>query len=139
MALPVNLLIAAGRSDGVRDGAGEGCWGRRGSLFKGTISTFGAARGKLSERQNAKQVQLTYLHKDDSPVRLPAADDPLAAGLAAADDVVIQALVRRAEQVEMQPSFRAGGGLCAELHCGRRSLQPAGDGADGGGIGAAGI
>ena len=40
---------------------------------------------------------------------LPKADDPLAAGIATADQLVIQALIRRAEQVDLTPTENSYG------------------------------
>ena len=78
--------------------------GSKGHLFKGTLDTMARASNKLDERRSAKQVQLTYLRGNDEQVPLPQKDDPLAAGLATADEILIQALVRRAEQIELVPT-----------------------------------
>jgi type II secretory ATPase GspE/PulE/Tfp pilus assembly ATPase PilB-like protein len=106
IALPVNLLIAGGFIF-YYNMARVKALGESASLFTNISGLMGKAGEERARRRNAKQVQLTYLRKDDSPVELPAADDPLAAGLAAADEVVIQALVRRAEQVELVPGNNA--------------------------------
>ncbi|MCL2648351.1 MAG: Flp pilus assembly complex ATPase component TadA [Phycisphaerales bacterium] len=107
VALPVNVVIA-----GVVLGT---YWflrvktlGPSGHLFRGALDTFTRATGTLENRRNANQVQLVYLRGDDQPLPLPHRDDPLAAGLATADEILIQALVRRAEQIEMIPG--GGGG-----------------------------
>jgi general secretion pathway protein E len=106
VALPVNAIIAGGaiffyNTQRVK------AMGPAGNLFQNISGVMGKAGEEHKKRRNAKQVSLTYLRKDDSPVELPSADDPLAAGLAAADEVVIQALVRRAEQVELMPGNQA--------------------------------
>src|ERR1700744_5528516 len=58
----------------------------------------------MEERKNARQVQLSYVRHDNKPLALPRADDPLASGLGVADQIVIQALMRRAEMVELSPT-----------------------------------
>jgi general secretion pathway protein E len=57
----------------------------------------------MEERKNARQVQLSYLRHDNTPMPLPRADDPLATGLGTADQIVISALVRRSEIVDLSP------------------------------------
>jgi type II secretory ATPase GspE/PulE/Tfp pilus assembly ATPase PilB-like protein len=102
-ALPVNLVLAA---------AAIGAYwmirvktlGSKGHLFSGTLQTMAGVSNKMDERRSAKQVQLTYLRGNDEHVPLPQKDDPLAAGLATADEILIQALVRRADMVELAPT-----------------------------------
>src|ERR1035437_2614866 len=106
LAMPVNLVIAGG--------AIAAYWmvrvkvmGPAGHLFRGALGPMSRASSKLEERRSAKQVQLNYLRGNDEQMALPHGDDPLAAGLATADEILIQALVRRAEQVELVPGQRA--------------------------------
>lgn len=78
--------------------------GHKGHLFIGAIDAAGSVSTKMEERKNARQVQLTYLRHDNTPMPLPGSHDPLAAGLGTADAIVIQALMRRAETVDLSPS-----------------------------------
>ena len=103
VALPLNLLIAAGGTAAfwrirVRE------LGEKGHLFRNFIqSAKGASRAMESRRVN-RQVQLSYMYNDDTPIPLPTPESPVAAGLSSADQMIIQALLRRASQVELSPS-----------------------------------
>jgi len=102
ISVPVNFVIAGG--------AVAGFWtlrvkilGRSGHLFSKTIQVAGDISRGMEEKRNARQVQLTYLRHDNTPMPLPGPQDPLAVGLGTADAIVIQALMRRAEIVELVP------------------------------------
>jgi type II secretory ATPase GspE/PulE/Tfp pilus assembly ATPase PilB-like protein len=103
IALPVNALFAGG--------AIAGFWyirvktlGPKGHLLGGVIEAAGQVSKGIEERRNARQVQLTYLRHDNTPMTLPGHQDPLAVGLGTADAIVIQALMRRAEIVDLAPA-----------------------------------
>jgi type II secretory ATPase GspE/PulE/Tfp pilus assembly ATPase PilB-like protein len=81
--------------------------GPSGHLFRKAIQAAGNVSRGMEERKNARQVQLTYLRHDNTPMPLPGPQDPLAVGLGAADGIVIQALMRRAEIVDLAPSQEA--------------------------------
>jgi general secretion pathway protein E len=103
IALAVNFLFAGG-------GVALFWWkrvqlmGAEGHLFSSVLNAVSGASKKAEQKKNARQVQLHYLLKNGSPMTLPAADDPLAAGLATADQLIIQALVRRAEGIDLVPT-----------------------------------
>ena len=78
--------------------------GPSGHLFSKAIQAAGNVSRGMEERKNARQVQLTYLRHDNTPMPLPGPQDPLAVGLGTADAIVIQALMRRAEIVDLAPS-----------------------------------
>jgi general secretion pathway protein E len=103
IALPVNAVIA-GTAVGVFWWKRVQVLGPAGHLFSGAIASVASASTRREERRSARQVQLTYLRHNDSPMILPKPDDPLAAGIATADQLVIQALIRRAEQVDLTPT-----------------------------------
>ncbi len=103
IALPVNAVIA-GAAIAVFWWKRVQVLGPAGHLFAGTIASVSRASGRMEERKNARQVQLTYLLHNGSPMTLPAADDPLAAGLAMADQLIIQGMLRRAEGIDLLPS-----------------------------------
>lgn len=103
LALVANLLIVAGVVGGY--------WyvrvkelGPRGHLFRGAIQGVESARRGAQDRRAARQVVLQYLRKDDTPMPLPRPDDPSAAGLADADAILLEALKRHAEGIELSPS-----------------------------------
>ncbi|HEY4329584.1 MAG TPA: ATPase, T2SS/T4P/T4SS family [Phycisphaerae bacterium] len=103
IAFIVNFVIVGG--------AVGGYWalrvktlGSAGHFFRGTIEAADSMSKNRQERRNARQVQLTYLRHDNSAMPLPSANDPLAAGLGTADAIVIQALMRRAETVDLAPA-----------------------------------
>lgn len=103
IALPVNVAIAGGII--------AAFWvirvkvlGASGHLFKGALSTAVSVTRGMEERKNARQVHLTYLRHDNSPMPLPRPQDPLAAGLGTADSLMIQAISRRAEMVDLAPA-----------------------------------
>jgi general secretion pathway protein E len=99
----VNVLIAGGMI-GAFWAVRVKTMGSKGHLFSGAIqSAVNVSRG-MEERKNARQVQLTYLRHDNTPMPLPGPQDPLAAGLGTADSIVIQALMRRAEIVDLIPT-----------------------------------
>jgi type II secretory ATPase GspE/PulE/Tfp pilus assembly ATPase PilB-like protein len=103
IALPFNVLIAGGMIGAfwyVRVKA----LGPAGHLFKGALQAAEKASSRIEERKNARQVQLSYLRHDNSPMPLPRPGDPLATGLGTADQIVIQALMRRAENVDLSPA-----------------------------------
>ena len=77
--------------------------GPSGHLFKGAIRSATGMSHRFEERKNARQVQLTYLKHDNTPMLLPPPQDPLAAGLGTADSMMIQAIERRAEVVDLSP------------------------------------
>jgi type II secretory ATPase GspE/PulE/Tfp pilus assembly ATPase PilB-like protein len=106
VALPINLVIAGGTVGGF--------WyirvktlGPKGHLFRKAIEAAGQVSKGMEERKNARQVQLTYLRHDNTPMTLPGAQDPLAVGLGTADAIVIQALMRRAEIADLSPAPNA--------------------------------
>ncbi len=131
LSFPLNILIAGGGVAGywvVRVGE----LGKRGHLFKKAIDTASKASKKVEDRRIARQVMLTYLRHDDSPMPLPRPEDPVAAGLATADQIVIQALTRRAEQVDLAPSahgyelkFSIDGVPSPQPQMGRTAAEPA--------------
>jgi general secretion pathway protein E len=122
IALPINFVIAGGVIGGfwaVRVKA----LGPSGHLFSKAIQAAGNVSKGMEERKNARQVQLTYLRHDNTPMHLPGPQDPLAAGLGTADSIVIQALMRRAEVVDLAP---VGEGYSLNMVTdGVASLQPA--------------
>ncbi len=77
--------------------------GPAGHLFKGALRSAAGMSHRFEERKNARQVQLTYLKHDNSPMLLPPPQDPLSAGLGTADSLMIQALERRAEVIDLAP------------------------------------
>lgn len=99
--------------------------GPAGHLFRGAISAAGNISSQREAKKNARQVQLTYLRHDGSAMPLPRPGEPLAAGLGTADQIVIQALMRRAEMVDLAPG-PAGYGLSLVTD-GMPSVQPAVD------------
>ena len=103
IALPVNLVIA-GAMIGIFWAIRVKTLGPAGHLFKGAIQAAGSMSNRMEERKNARQVQLTYLRHDNTLMPLPKPQDPLAAGLGTADSFVIQALMRRAEMVDLSPA-----------------------------------
>lgn len=121
IALPLNFLMAGG-------GVGYYWYirvkelGAKGHLFRRTIETARGASRRVEEHRVAKQVMLSYLKHDDSPMPLPRPEDPVAAGLATADQMVIQALLRRAEQVDLSPV--AGGYIVKYIIDGLGFPQP---------------
>jgi type II secretory ATPase GspE/PulE/Tfp pilus assembly ATPase PilB-like protein len=78
--------------------------GPSGHLFSKTLGSLSRASGRMEERKNARQVTLQYSFANGSAMTLPAADNPLAAGLATADQLIIQGLVRRAEGIDLIPT-----------------------------------
>jgi type II secretory ATPase GspE/PulE/Tfp pilus assembly ATPase PilB-like protein len=103
IALPINLVIAGGMI-GAFWAIRVKALGPAGHLFKGAIQAAGNVSRGMEERKNARQVQLTYLRSDGSAIPLPSPTDPLAAGLGVADSLIIQALMRRAEIVDLAPA-----------------------------------
>ncbi len=135
LALPINVVIAGGMIGAF--------WfirvktlGAGGHLFRGAIEAAGKASNRMEERKNARQVQLSYVRHDNKPLPLPKADDPLATGLGIADQIVIQALMRRAEMVELVP---AQNGYSLALITDGVGGSAATPGSHGGGIGHPGI
>jgi len=124
VAMPVNLVIAGGVV-AVYWVLRVKALGSRGHLFQGALNTMASATGTMQAKKNAKQVQLAYLRSDDQPLPLPKRDDPLAVGLATADDILIQALVKRADQIEMVPGQGGGGYALGLLVDGVMYNQPA--------------
>ena len=108
IALAANFVVVA-------SGVGVFWWkrvqllGPSGHLFSKTLSSISRASGRMEERKNARQVQLHYQFSNGSAMTLPAADDPLAAGLATADQLIIQGLVRRAEGIDHRTSVKPRG------------------------------
>ncbi len=124
VALPINLVIAGGMI--------AAFWvirvktlGPSGHLFKGAIQAAGSMSTRMEERKNARQVQLTYLRHDNTLMPLPSPQDPLAAGLGTADAIVIQALMRRAEIVDLSPA--KDGYSLSLITDGMPAMQPAVD------------
>ncbi len=103
IALPVNIVIAGGMI-GAFWALRVKALGPAGHLFSGAIQAAGNVSRGMEERKNARQVQLTYLRHDGSAMPLPASNDPLAAGLGVADSLIIQALMRRAETIDLGPA-----------------------------------
>jgi type II secretory ATPase GspE/PulE/Tfp pilus assembly ATPase PilB-like protein len=103
IALPLNLLIA-GSAVGYFWRIRVKTLGPSGHLFSKAVQAVGTVSQGIEERRNARQVQLTYLRHDNTPMPLPAPHDPLAVGLGTADGIVIQALMRRAEIIDLAPS-----------------------------------
>ncbi len=104
IALPVNAVIAGGMIAAfwvIRESKRH--WARRGICFAVRSRRQGRPSSRMEERKNSRQVQLSYVRHDNSAMPLPKADDPLASGLGTADQIVIQALMRRAEMVELAP------------------------------------
>jgi general secretion pathway protein E len=124
IALPVNLVIA-GTMIGIFWTLRVKTLGPSGHLFKGAIQAAGSMSNRMEERKNARQVQLTYLRHDNTLMPLPKAQDPLAAGLGTADSFVIQALMRRAEMVELAPA--KDGYALSLITDGIPAMQPAVD------------
>ncbi|MEI8194651.1 MAG: hypothetical protein WCI73_01950, partial [Phycisphaerae bacterium] len=102
IALPVNLVLC---------GAVIGWYwmvrvqemGPAGHLLAALISTMGRTSEKMSERRAARSVMLAYIAKDDKPIPLPQTDDPAHAGMTYADQMLVQALERRTQDIEMAP------------------------------------
>jgi type II secretory ATPase GspE/PulE/Tfp pilus assembly ATPase PilB-like protein len=103
VAVPINAVIAGGMI-GAYWAVRVKTLGPSGHLFRGAIEAAGNVSKGFEERKNARQVQLTYLRHDNTPMPLPGPHDPLAAGLGTADTIVIQSLIRRAERVELVPA-----------------------------------
>ncbi len=101
-ALVINAVVA-GTVVGVFWSARVKALGPAGHLFKGAIRSAVSVTHRMEERKNARQVQLTYLRHDNTPMPLPSAQDPLAVGLGTADSLMIQALSRRAEVIDLAP------------------------------------
>jgi type II secretory ATPase GspE/PulE/Tfp pilus assembly ATPase PilB-like protein len=99
--------------------------GPAGHLFRGAISAAGNLAEGHRQKKNAGQVQLTYLRHDGSSMPLPPPGDPLSAGLGTADQIVIQALMRRAEMIDLAPGPN-GYGLSLVTD-GMPAVQPAVD------------
>lgn len=102
VALPLNMMI----------GGGVVGWywmmrvkelGSAGHLFQKTIRAAGKVSKGIEEKRSAKQVMLRYLRPDDSPMPLPSPNDPVAAGLSIMDQLMIRALERHAETIELMP------------------------------------
>jgi type II secretory ATPase GspE/PulE/Tfp pilus assembly ATPase PilB-like protein len=105
-ALPTNFVIAGGVV-GIFWYLRVKTLGPAGHLFRKAIQAAGQVSKGIEEYKNARQVQLTYLRHDNTPMMLPGAQDPLAVGLGTADAIVIQALMRRAETVDLAPAQNA--------------------------------
>ena len=102
VSMPLNVLIAGGVVGWY--------WmlrvkelGKAGHLFQKTIRAAGKVSKGIEEKRASKQVQLRYLRPDDSPMPLPAPDDPVSAGLSIMDQLMIRALERHAETIELVP------------------------------------
>jgi type II secretory ATPase GspE/PulE/Tfp pilus assembly ATPase PilB-like protein len=80
--------------------------GAAGHLFSGTIRAAKSVSSKRKDARAASQVELTYLRPDDSKMPLPSPDDPVAAGLSIMDQLMIRALERHAETIDMTPSVQ---------------------------------
>ncbi len=80
--------------------------GASGHLFAGTLKQAGDLTRKMDARRAAKQVTMTYLRNDDSPMPLPQSDDPLALGLELADQIFAAAVAKRAEGIELVPTAK---------------------------------
>jgi hypothetical protein len=106
VALPTNFVIAAGVI-GAFWYIRVKTMGPSGHLFRKAIQAADDVSRGIQERKNARQVQLTYLRHDNTPMMLPGPQDPLAVGLGTADAIVIQALMRRAEIVDLAPAQNA--------------------------------
>lgn len=94
-----------------------------GHLLAGLMASLKEKKYRSEMKKNATQAQLTYLKKNDSQFPLPKADDPMAAGLAAGDQLMVAALTRRAEFVEMAPTD--AGYSCVMTTDGLPAAQPA--------------
>ena len=77
--------------------------GAAGHLFSRTIGAAKTVSAKHTAKRAASQVQLSYLRADDSKMPLPSPDDPVAAGLKIMDQLMIRALERHAETIELTP------------------------------------
>jgi len=106
LALPVSLLVTGGIV----------AWywhlrvaelGPAGHLFRGALGSVGRLSRGLDQRWKSRQVTLTYLRSDDAPLPLPAAEDPLAAGLSMADQILVEAAAKHAEIIELVPVSEA--------------------------------
>ena len=78
--------------------------GASGHLFRGLLHGAGSVSRRIGEGRAARQVTLTYLRPDDSPLPLPSPEDPLAEGLPLADELLVAAAARRAEGIELVPA-----------------------------------
>lgn len=102
LSLPVNLLVAGGvlgwywkvRVDEL---------GERGHLFREFTNRWRAFVDKLQHRSAASKLALGYFRLDDVPMPLPGPESPAAAGLEIMDQIILRALERHAETIELIP------------------------------------
>ncbi len=123
LALPVNLVIVGAFIGYYWKVRVEVLGPVEGHLLAGMMAGIKKSKAKSDMRRNATQAQLTYLRKNESQFPLPKADDPLAAGLAAGDQLMVAALTRRAELIEMAPTD--AGYSCVMTTDGLVATQPA--------------
>ncbi|HVS70430.1 MAG TPA: ATPase, T2SS/T4P/T4SS family [Phycisphaerae bacterium] len=123
IALPLNLIIVGVFIAIYWKVRVEALGPVEGHLLKGFMASMNARREKSALKKNAAQAQLMYFRKNDQQFPLPRADDPLAAGLAAGDQLMTAALNRRAELVELAPTD--AGYSCMMITDGFPSPQPA--------------
>jgi type II secretory ATPase GspE/PulE/Tfp pilus assembly ATPase PilB-like protein len=81
--------------------------GAAGHLFAGTLQKASSLSQNIKYQQASRNITLAYFKADDSPMPLPAADDPLAQGLAMADQLFAEAASKRAESVELLPTSQS--------------------------------
>jgi type II secretory ATPase GspE/PulE/Tfp pilus assembly ATPase PilB-like protein len=77
--------------------------GAAGHLFAGTLQKASALSQNISYQKASRHITLTYFKADDSVMPLPAADDPMAQGLALADQLFSEAATKRAEGIDLVP------------------------------------
>lgn len=102
IALPVNLVVC-GAVLGLYWMVRVGEMGPDGHLLAALISTMGRTSAQMSERRAARSVMLAYIGKDDKPIQLPLPDDPAHAGMTYADQMLVQAMERRTQDIELAP------------------------------------
>ncbi len=80
--------------------------GPAGHLFTAQHLGMNSFAGAREERRLAKQITLSYW-RNGKPIDIPAADDPMSPGITLADQIIIQAVDRRAEAIWLVPSPNA--------------------------------
>lgn len=102
VALPVNFVLVAGVV-GWYWAVRVGELGSKGHLFSKAIQGMEQASQRMGERRAQRQVSLSYMGSDDRPIPLPKPEDPAATGVSYADQMLAQALEKRADDIELSP------------------------------------
>jgi general secretion pathway protein E len=102
LALPLNLLLCGG--------VVAWYWmirvqelGPAGHLLSRAMMAMERTQKGMSERRAARAVMLTYIGQDEKPAPLPPPNDPQHAGMSYADQMLVQAMERRAGDIEFLP------------------------------------